>query len=419
MNRNVFFSAILAIALFGITIPAAHAELVLDSISVDPAIIVGGDTVDIIIQYHDQAVPMSKGFTTISNPEYTFGATISPDDDVSRQYITFLDSEGDNLKGMIYGGTHYNKKYRVKIAEQAPPGPYQLRLVGQWYKNNVPVGSAEFVRFTIDVKRKGATLTLSNIVSLPPKIRVGDKNILLKADLINTGEKVAKNVNVALTYPSGMSSSFTGNNVITVGKINPLEHLPIELYIDTDLHTPSGVYNISYVMTYEDLDANAHVAQGSFPVVLKKKPHLIVTCSHGSFIAGGKGELIVTIKNIGEEKAESADVRLIKESSQPFTMDVRSDYIGPLAPGESGTAVFAIDVLSEAAIKEHKLMVVLRGTGDSQEDDNQVYTFTDSATLSVDGKKKNYYPLAGIGIAIVAVIGIVIHKITNKKQRKA
>ena len=116
----------------------------------------------------------------------------------------------------------------------------------------------------------------------------------------------------------------------------------------------------------------------------------------------------VVLKNVGEEKAESVDVRVVKQSSQPFEMDVRSAYIGQLLPGEEGTAVFLIHANSDAEIKTHNLNLAIRAKGDSENGDSNVYTFSDSASVEITDKSENNYPLYGFVFLIIIVLASVI-----------
>ena len=119
---------------------------------------------------------------------------------------------------------------------------------------------------------------------------------------------------------------------------------------------------------------------------MKKKPNIEVVESHSEGKAGEETKLYVTLQNVGEEKADSVDVRIIKQSSQPFEMDVRSAYIGQLNPGENATAIFDISINRDAEIKAHSLNLAIRSKGDSEEGDSNIYTFSDSAKINVIGK---------------------------------
>lgn len=413
-----FFIHMIFGALLVVVSPIASAELQLDTIQFDPAIISSGDEVDIVVQFHQSVGAQDDN--RLGNPAYTFNVFLSPDDDMVKKYITVLDSEGDDFRGMILSKGTYNKRFRVKVNADAPAGSYEFKLSGQWYFNSVPEGGSQFIRFMMPVKRQGIALSVSNLISLPEKIRSGDKEILLKAEISNSGEKTAKNVRLSITYPNKISSSYTNNNQLTLGVIEAGEKRDVQLYIDTDNALKSGVYQIGYTLSYEDTDNNAYTSRASFPIVIHKKPHVVVSKVEGGGFAGGNAQLKVTLTNTGDGVADATDARIIKQSSQPFEMDVRSDYVGQLNPNESAIALFTLHILPDAEIKDHRLTLLIRAKGDAEEGDENIYTFTESATLNVKGKLPNRYPwYAVIFSAIVLIVAAIFYRKRGKRAWQA
>ena len=136
------------------------------------------------------------------------------------------------------------------------------------------------------------------------------------------------------------------------------------------------------------------------------------------------------LKNVGTEDAEAVDARIIKQSSQPFSFDLRSNYVGELEAGETGKAVFEINIDKEAEQKEHNLKLLIRAKGDSDKGDNNIYTFNRRAIIDVNGKKVNPVvgmvigvqsnggtKAVGIGVLLAIVIfGLVIYKKFKRKK---
>jgi hypothetical protein len=389
------------------------AELVLDSIQFDPAIISSGDEVDIVVQFHDKVYSASDSMS--GDLDYKFKVLLEPDDTLTKEFVIIQDAEGDDLAGIIYSGQHYNKKFRVKIMDNAPAGNYEFKLIGKWYYKDEPLDVSEYLRFMMPVKKEGVSLSISNVISDPERVRSGDKNILLKAGIYNSGEKPAKNVRVSFSYPNGISSSYTNNNEMNVGVIEKMQKKDILFYLDTDKNLKSGIYRINYTINYQDFDSNTYSISSSFPFVVKKKPNIIVLNSTGLGKAGDEVELKVYLKNIGEEKADAVDVRIIKQSSQPFEMDVRSSYIGQLKPGETAVAVFNLNVNRDAEIKEHGLNLAIRAKGDSEEGDSNIYTYAGKATVDVTGITENNYPMYAAIFLVLVVLSIIIYYVTKKK----
>ena len=417
-NTNIYVLKIATIFLAFFLIPVfSNAALVLDGIEFDPAIVASGDEVDIVVQFHEQITGIES--EKIGNSDYEFQVTLTSDDDLSKEYVMIIDSLGDDVFGKIYAGEVYNKKFRIKVAQNAPAANYEFKLVGQWYKNGIATGGGQEIKFLLPVKKEGITLTLSNIVSNPEKIRSGDKNVLISASIFNSGEKLAKNVILTFDYPNGITSSYTNNNEILTGVISSFEEKKIQVYVDTEKELKSGVYDINYTLTFQDVDSNEYTKTGSIEIVVKKNPRIEVLESRTIGKAGEDIILEVVLKNTGEEKAESVDVRVVKQASQPFEMDVRSAYIGQLNPSENGTAIFLIHANSDAEIKTHNLNLAIRAKGDSENGDSNVYTFSDSAKIEITGKAENNYPLYGFVFLLLVIVGTIIFYTLKSIGRRA
>jgi hypothetical protein len=395
-------------------LPAVHAELSLDSIQFDPAIIASGDRVDIVVQFHDAG--SSQHEVRIGNPAYRFAVQLESDASLTQEYVLIEDREGDDLQGIITKGGYYNKRFTVKIRDDAPAGSYEFKLSGQWYKDGQPIDSAQYLRFTMPVKKQGIVLSVANVVSTPQRIRAGDKQVLLTTSVTNAGEKTADDVRISLTYPQGIASSYTNDNRLTIGTIEPGQTRDVQFYLDTDRRLKEGVYDLGYMLAYQDAENNGYSTTATFPIVIKKRPDVVVTTSEGAGRAGDDIELRVTVQNRGEETADAVDVRILAQSSQPFSMDVRSDYVGRLVPGENATAVFTVSADRAAEIKDHKFTVIVRAKGDAEEGDDNVYTNTDSATVRITGGAQNRWPIYAGALLVVIVIIAAISAMTGRKS---
>ncbi len=413
------YKTIMTLLLFAVAlvaIPSASAGLALDQITFDPAIIAAGDTVDIVIQYRDNAVPDDD--SRIGDPDYTFRVRIAPDDELTRDYVTIEDAQGDNTHGSVLRGAYYSKRFRVRVDTDAPAGSYEFRLIGQWYKNGAPEGGEQSVRFQMPVKREGIILDVASLTTLPLEVRPGDNYVEIHTFLENVGEKDAKFVEVVLESPEGIEPSYSDNNRVWAGRVNSGEQKETVFSLDLDEDLKPGVHMIRYQLSYMDVDDNMYSKSIELPLRVKGRPYLEVVSSKGTAYAGSNGQLQVVIKNTGSESAESVDVRIIKQNAQPFSIDVRSDYIGELETGEEGTAIFEIDVSPDAAIKEHDLKLLIRSKGDSDEGDDTIYTYNRRAAFTVDGKAPNKLLWTGgiAGAIIVAVFAVYTMKKGGSKK---
>lgn len=405
---------VLGIFVLALIAQSAQAKLVLDGITYDPAVVAAGDEVDIIIQFHDE-INREPIYDYMQDPEYQLRVKLQPDDTVSEDHVTILDEEGDKLVGHVYPGQYYNVRYRIKVQNDAPVGNYQFKLKGTYEYEGESEKYSSFIRFEIPVKKEGIILGVSNIITSPAEVRPGDDYVRVDAYLENVGEKPAKAVSIDLDMPEGITSSYSNDNHVWVGRLNNGESKQVSFYLDLDKNLEPGTYDIGYDMEYMDLDNNQYIKTMQSRLLVKDRPYLVVDSYEGSGEAGSSGELKINVKNEGGTSAESVDVRLIKQSSQPFNFDVRSKYLGELEPGETATAIFDIDVRREADYKNHSFKVVMRAKGDTDEGDDRIYMFDREAEFEVTGKAPNYVKNLGIGAIAIVLLGIV-YNVSRKKK---
>ncbi len=391
---------------------SVSALIELDDISLDPAIIAAGDEVDIIVQYNVEYSAADEFY--LGNPDYKFKVWLTADDTLTKDYAIIQDEEGDGNYGRLYAGNTYNKVFRVKFNSNAPSGNYEFKLAGQWFKNDEPQDTIQTTKLKIPVKKEGIILDISTITTKPGSVRPGDKFVQLSTYIENVGLKDSKSVEIILTSPEGIESSYSNNNRISVGRLNAGESKEINFYLDLDEDLTSDVYDLKYTLAYMDVDDNSYAATREVPFLVKTRPYLEVVSYEGTGKIGETSKLYVTLKNTGEESAEAVDVRIIKQNSQPFEIDVRSDYIGELEAGEEGVAVFDIKSTKDATEKEHDFKLLIRSKGDTDEGDDNIYTYNRRAKFIVDGKSTNYLAKFGVLGALFVGIWIFVKRKFNK-----
>ncbi len=380
----------------------SYASIELNNLYFDPAIIAAGDQVDIIVEYSAVNMDVDK----VADPEYKFAVELFPDDDLSEKYITIMDRFGDNLKGTVLSGEVYNKVFRIKVSQEAIPADYQMKLIGRWYKNGIPEGISKEIRFTVPVKKEGIILNVANLNTDPSQVRPGDKFVEVKTYIENVGEKDSKSVEVELVPSSDMiTSTYTDNNRKWVGRVNAGESKEISFYLNVDEDLIPGLYNLTLKMNYLDLDDNSYSKDLTIPFLVKGRSYIRVVNYSGEGLAGDSGVLKVVIENTGTQDAESVDVRILKDSAQPFEFDVRNSYVGELKPGEQGVAYFNFKINPNAEIKTHDFKLLIRAKGDTDEGDDNIYSYNRRAQFKVVGVAENKYVKYGsYGLALVLIV---------------
>jgi hypothetical protein len=207
---------------------------------------------------------------------------------------------------------------------------------------------------------------------------------------------------------------------------------PVKFTIEISKNAPAGVYPLTLDLAYkyqknaavtgDELDANTGMVtnQGvgiwyenttqsqTIQVEVKNEPYFKVTEVNGSVYPDEGGMLYVTYKNIGEEPAKDATVRL--SASDPFSTTDDQAYLGTLNPGDSVVAVFNMDVDKTATPKPYSLdseILYEDAEGHNQISDSvKVNTQVSPAEQSLPG----YGLGAGIGFVGLAACFIALRK---------
>lgn len=388
----------LIMVMFVLSVSLVSANIKVEGISFDPAIIAAGDEVDITVNFRDQSYLSQSSNTKANDGKYTLNVFLEPSDTISEQYLTILDAEGDNNIGHLFSLGVWRKTFRIKVNNNAPPANYELKLRFQYVNNGKPEGSSEIYRFMLPVKHEGIVLGIANLVTNPAAVRPGDDFVEVTTYIENSGSKSAKSIEAKLSIPDNIEHSYSDSNRKWAGVLSPNEAKQISFFVNIDEDADSEQYDLDLTLNYEDLDNNDYTKQISFPLLIKERPNIKVVDVRGEGKAGSKINLEVTLENTGTEDAEAIDARIIKQSSQPFSFDLRSNYVGELKVGETGKAVFTINIDKDAEQKEHSLKLLIRAKGDSDKGDNNIYTFNRRAIINVDGQKVN--PIVGMVIGV-------------------
>ena len=367
---------------------------------------------------------VEPGETTILNitlknlaPTYAvyLKASLDPDDTspvdaigALRIWLNRVESaqESPRYFGVILRGDEVTLSYPIHVKLNTPEGVYKTPLKLVW-QNNLMEEKTQTILLGILVKG-GISLGVASVDTDPAKIRSGDNNVKIVVKVHNSGEAVAKNVKARLITEGPFKPSYSNKNLAYLGRLNAGADQTATFYLDVGETARPGNYVLPLKLSYEDLRNNRFEVQEEVNIIVEPKPYFEVVNARLVPELPKPGErvlLYLDIKNIGHENGESVDVRVVREAGQPFSFDVRSDFIGTLKPGESGTAVLEFDIDKDAIPKEYLLRLIVRATGDTEKGDTNIYTQELKAPVSVEkGSKsgnglKYAALLAGIGVA--------------------
>lgn len=300
---------------------------------------------------------------------------------------------------------------------------YEVPLVLKW-KNDKLEDVEQVIKIGILVKGN-INISIASIKTDPLEIRAGDDDVKLEITLENSGEAEAKNIRAKLILDNlslAFKPSYSRSDEAFVGKLSPSESQACVFYVDVSEVAKPGKYVFPLRIRYDDTEGNSHEVFEDVELLLEPKPYFVVSKIEQKPKLLHPREsclLYITLKNVGYEKGESVDLRVVREASQPFSFDVRSDYIGTLEPGEEGVAILKFSVDKGALPKKYFLKVIVRATGDSERGDTNVYTQSLKVPVVVSGGGGVVHSnskLIGIGIiAIVVAIALVRHYARRRK----
>jgi len=202
-------------------------------------------------------------------------------------------------------------------------------------------------------------------------------------------------------------------------------------------HAPAGRYPLSLNVSYDYQDnvrvyASALLNSGGSPtlanyrvsyiyqkanqtvpivITIKKQADFEILNATGTLSAGSKkAPISVTYRNIGEEPIKDAVARL--SIFKPFSSTDDQAFIGTLQPGEEKTAVFRINVDSDATPKDYGINSEIKYT-----DVNGDTVISESMKIPVKVKAASTSLLlpGAILIVIVVAAGGYLYRRNQKK----
>ena len=254
----------------------------------------------------------------------------------------------------------YTLYYKVFVDDDAVEDVYDLKL---------KITSDQFdltKEFPIRVgEKQEAAFALGQLITTPLKMYGDSDENKLDLTLENIGDSDAEVVTVDFVLPDGFSPTYGFSARANLGTIADGANKVATFYLDIDENVSEGVFDGTLNIKYSDSNDNER-KEVTLPlsIPISGKPTFVVenvSFSTDKVSAGSTVDLKVFIKNTGTKDADSVSLRVFKESSQPFSFEEKSDFIGRLAPGESGLAILTFTVDDDASIKDYILDLEARG----------------------------------------------------------
>jgi len=302
--------------------------------------------------------------------------------------------------GEMIQGQEYQISTEVLVSEDAPDGSntFKARVVTENLNRTLEI--------PVEVQSQDIELNLANLQTQPQQLMPDTDNNQINIDLVNNGEKTAENVVLNLNTPGFFEQTSSFSTRKALGNIQAGERKTASFNLDINETAPSGMTELETVTTYSADDSTAEIEQSnSFNLNIEGKPQFSVSRVESNLRSGSTGNLRLEVENTGNVQSSSTRIRIMDSSDQPFDYDSSSKYIGTLEPGQTGEAVFEVDVESDADIKNYLLDFETRGVKDTE-------VFVEDSTVEVEvengSSEDESIPLPlVIGVAAVLVVLIV------------
>ncbi|WP_326830419.1 COG1361 S-layer family protein [Methanofervidicoccus abyssi] len=306
---------------------------------------------------------------------------------------------------------------KLHTDENTPEGAYLIPATLCWIGED---GTEKSEEINMGLTVHGDILLgISNVITTPRDIKPGDTYVRIDVTVTNNGHGEAKDVKLHLKTSYPFKDSWSNANYKDIGTLRGGESKTVSFTVDVDKYAPSKHYKIPIYIEYLDIFNRRHNTTKTIDIYVKSKPILEIIPKEYTIKAGKDNTLLITVKNVGNEKAESVRITAIRNSAQPFDYPRKSDTIGTLNPGENGTGAIVVSVDKNALPKEYFITIEIRAVGDRDEGDDNVYITQRSIRVKVENDNKMPFPLYAV-IGILVIIGVLYYlgKNLGKKNSK-
>ena len=353
-----------------------YSKLTETLLNQDPDPVEPGDYVELRFKIEKEGNEELKDIQYELIPEYPFSFDSSD---------TAVKSLGDWI-GTSEDKEYYTLYYKMKVDEDALEGSYELTM----YQTSANNPNKKETKFDVRVdEKKSPKLLIGKVETSPNKLIADYDEALVSVEIVNVGDEAAEEVILNLDLPEGFEESFGYSTRVNVGTIDAGASKTADFYIDTNEGLLKGNHQTKLNIQYKEDDENQedeikNIVQDFDIAVFGRPEYELTSIEVDPLSPGTKGQIKLTIKNIGSRESDSTSIQVFKDSSQPFDFTDKSDFIGKMDVNSQGQVVFDIDVDEDAEYKEYKLKLQVRSVVDGD-----VLTEDETISVVVNGEKKS------------------------------
>lgn len=378
----------------------------------DPDPARAGEYVELRFQVQKTGNQVIENVKFTLNPKFPFSFDSS---DSATKELGDLVGNSDDEK-------YYTLYYKLRVDSDALEGDYDVELIQTSGLDNSAKVKKEYTVRVGD--RVAPDLSVGFVRTNPGKLIADFDEALVEVEVVNNGDDIAKQVIAELNLPDGFTESFGYSSRVNLGSIGPGMSKTAKFYVDTKEALKQGSYKTSIDLKYRDdtITSGDKIKKVNLPFEIKVfgRPEYEITDVVVKPVKPGQdGQISFKVKNIGSRDSEITSVQIFKDSSQPFTFDDKSEFIGKLNVGESSEVLYNYKVDSDANEKEYKLKLQIRSVVDNDvlvEDENINIEVGHKQTIS--GTQTTTRVILYIAFLLVGIfIGMKIAKKRHNKRR--
>ncbi|MBP2200693.1 hypothetical protein J3E07_000091 [Methanococcus voltae] len=298
--------------------------------------------------------------------------------------------------------------------EKATEGSYSVPITINWIDQE---GLEKQDTINLGLIVKGDLMIgISNIITEPKEIKPKDTYVRIDVSVSNNGHGEAKDINLKLITNYPFRDSWSSSNIKNIGTLTSGTSKSVTFYIDVDKEAQARHYEIPINVSYLDIFNKKHYELEYIDIYVKPKPILELE-SNEITIENKKGnQVLLKIKNVGNEKAENVKITAVKNTAQPFDYPTKTDSIGTLNINDSGEGLLIIDV-DNGVEKQYIINLEVRAVGDSDIGDKQVYISNIPLKINVINGHSELKFIGTIAVIII-VLGSGYYLLEKRKKKK-
>lgn len=307
--------------------------------------------------------------------------------------------------------------FRIDVDKNTAEGEYEIEFT-------LDDSDEDYTdEFEIDVSSDQADLIIGNIQTQPTILSPDQEDIKLDITIENIGSGDATFVRAKLILPNGFETSSSFSDFSNLGTIygdsadedNPGSKTAT-FFIDTKENLGSGVHTAELELEYKsDVQRKTQRLDIDLPVKGSALFDIVSSSTRPSTTMSGQtGKLTINIQNNGEEDGKETSIRVFENSDLPVEFDEKTDFIGNLKAGETGTAIFDFEIDSDADSKEYLVKVQVR----TLNNDNIIVSDYSVPLKIEEGQGGSFIIPSTFLILTIILIVILIYVYRKTRKRK-